>query len=178
MRGVFLIAALLSGPALACPTVDDRSAETDALIARLQDAPDVQAAQRLGAGLWEIWTDAPDDRSQAMLDRGMAQIQSYDFAGSIDTLDGLVAYCPDYAEGWNQRAFAKYLSRDFEAALSDLDRALDLSPRHVAAMSGKALTLLGLGRDAEGQQVLRDALALNPWLSERRYLSEPPGEDI
>ena len=62
--------------------------------------------------------------------------------------------------------------------MTDLERALEINPTHVAALSGKALTLMGLGRDDEAQEVLRAALALNPWLSERSLLQEPPGEDI
>ena len=43
-------------------------------------------------------------------------------------------------------------------------------------MSGKALTLMGMGRPELAQSVLRDALELNPWLPERRYLVEEPGQ--
>jgi tetratricopeptide (TPR) repeat protein len=90
----------------------------------------------------------------------------------------LIDYCPDYAEGYNQRAFVSFLTEDFEGALPDLDRTLELSPTHVGALAGKALTLLALSRQDEGQKVLKQALALNPWLSERALLSEPPGQDI
>jgi hypothetical protein len=45
-------------------------------------------------------------------------------------------------------------------------------------LSGKALTLMGLGRDAEAQTVLRAALALNPWLEERALLVTPPGVEL
>ncbi len=121
---------------------------------------------------------APDAAAQEMLDAGIALIRAADYAAATAMLDGLVTYCPDYAEGYNQRAFASFLSGDYGAALDDLDRALALSPNHVAALSGKALTLLGLGRVPEGQAVLRDALRLNPWLSERALLVEPPGEEL
>ena len=33
------------------------------------------------------------------------------------TLDELIAYCPDYAEGYNQRAFAEYLRFNYSAAI-------------------------------------------------------------
>ncbi|MFD2854504.1 tetratricopeptide repeat protein [Seohaeicola zhoushanensis] len=92
-------------------------------------------------------------------------------------------YCPDYAEGYNQRAFAYYLTEKFGPALEDLDRAIALSPNHVAALSGRALTLLGLGRTEEAARALARALELNPWLSERSLAGpggplEPKGKDI
>jgi len=90
-----------------------------------------------------------------------------DLRNAVAAFDALIAYCPDYAEGYNQRAFARYLRQDFAPALEDLDAALARSPRHIGALSGKALTLMGLGRDREALATLRAALALNPWLSER-----------
>ncbi|MEM9550428.1 MAG: tetratricopeptide repeat protein, partial [Pseudomonadota bacterium] len=88
--------------------------------------------------------------------------------------DTLIAYCPNYAEGYNQRAFVQFLRGDFRSAVEDLDRALALSPRHIAAMSGKALSLMGLDRLDEARLTMSDALALNPWLPERG-LAAPGG---
>ena len=169
---------LLATPALACGPIADRSLETSAVLDRIQKTQDPVTANNLSSELWSIWTDAPDPEAQALLDRGMDQRRAYDFAGAVETLDKLVDYCPDYAEGWNQRAFAKFLQHNYDEALEDLDRALEINPQHVAAMSGKALTLMGMGRPELAQSVLRDALELNPWLPERRYLVEKPGLDI
>jgi len=124
--------------------------------------------------MWALWTQAPDAPAQALLDRGMRARSSFDFIGALEAFDRLVAYCPDYAEGYNQRAFVHYLTQRFPAALADLDRALARNPRHVGALSGKALTLLALGRIAEARQVLAAALTLNPWLPERG-LAAPGG---
>ena len=172
--------ALIAGPGLAqtCPDMPDRGADLSDIIAQLRVAPDADAARILTQRLWTIWTDAPDEKAQALLDEGMRKRAAFDLLGARDTLDALVEYCPHYAEGYNQRAFANYLRRDYTAALVDLDSALAIVPNHVAALSGKALTLIGLGRDEEAQQVLRQALALNPWLHERALLEEPDGTDI
>ena len=177
MRALFL--ALCPVAALAdCPPAPDHRAAADALIERIQSAPGESAARELSNGLWELWTDAPDEAAQALLDRGMELRSQYAFLEARDVFDELVEYCPDYAEGYNQRAFASFLRRDYAAALVDLDRTLEIDPRHIGALSGKALTLMGLGRQDEGQAALRAALELNPWLSERALLDEPPGQDI
>lgn len=178
----FILALLLmTQTALAediCPPVPDHAAERARIMVILAHARDVTEAQFMANQLWLIWTDAPDDRAQALLDEGMDRRIGYDYAGSRAVLDELVAYCPDFAEGWNQRAFAAFLAQDYAAALADLDVALGIMPDHVAALSGKALTLIGMGRDAEAQVVLRAAVKLNPWLGERALLVEPPGQDI
>lgn len=156
-----------------CPAAPDHeAAKTDALRA-LRDAPDPAAAGRITADLWRLWTDAPDERAQGMLDAGMALIRSGDHSSSEVVLGDLVAYCPAYAEGWNQRAFARFLMGSFAGALEDLDQALAIDPRHVPALSGKALVLMHLGRHPEAQLVLRRAVRMNPWLSERSLLTIP-----
>lgn len=168
---------LVASPAVAdvCPPVQDHSARQGALIAELQTAPGEAQARVLTEELWELWTDAPDAQAQALLDEGMRKRSGYDFLGSRDALDQLVEYCPDYAEGYNQRAFTSFLRQDFAAALYDLEQALAINPRHIAALSGKGLTLMGLGRMDEAQEALRDAVDLNPWLQERALLTEQPG---
>ncbi len=171
---------LLAPPALAetCPAVADHADRLDQIIAQLGASGGEAAAQQLSRQLWEIWLDAPDSKAQELLDKGMRQRTEYDFLGARDTLDALIEYCPAYAEGYNQRAFASFLLQDYEAALVDLDAALAIMPNHVAALAGKALSLFGLGRDAEGQEVLRAALKLNPWLQERALLREAMGTEL
>ncbi|WP_224826524.1 tetratricopeptide repeat protein [Cognatishimia sp. MH4019] len=175
----FLIPLLLAGPAWAeCPPVADTSTERAALLSQLKVAPDPGAAQVLNAQLWEIWLMAPDDKAQDLLDGAVERMRLGDLDRAITQLDELVSYCPDYAEGYNQRAFAYYLKQDFAPALADLDRALAILPEHIGALSGKGLTLIGMGRAAAAQKALREAVDLHPWLSERALLVEPPGEEL
>ncbi|MEK0163144.1 tetratricopeptide repeat protein [Phaeobacter sp. A36a-5a] len=157
-----------------CPAAPDHQGAVDLLIGRVQAAPDEASAQQISNQFWQYWADAPNAQAQALLDRGMTRRSAFDFLGALEAFDRLVAYCPDYAEGYNQRAFVHYLRRDFGAALTDLDRAIALSPRHVAALSGRALSLYGLSRLTEARQALEQALALNPWLPER-HLVAPGG---
>lgn len=161
-----------------CPPVVDRADDIARIISELGDSKGEQAAQPLSAQLWQIWRDAPDAKAQSLLDRGAGQILDSDYLGARNTFGALVDYCPEYAEGYNQRAFANYLGRDFPAALLDLNKALEIMPNHIAALAGKGLTLMELGRDAEAQEALRAAVALNPWLSERRLIAEPAGVEL
>ena len=176
----WIFAALFTASAAAaetCPPVPNHAEALSDIVSQFKSSTPLQS-RSLSAQLWALWTDAPDEKAQELLDEGMRLISVADFAGSKEVLDELVAYCPDYAEGYNQRAFAQFLARDYEAALVDLDRAIEILPNHIAAISGRGLTLLGMGRRAEGEDAIRDALKLNPWLSERRYLTEPDGIDI
>jgi len=169
---VLCLLSLIAAPAVAdtCPPAPDHSDALAALAREATEAPDRQAGMAISDRMWALWTDAPDARSQELLDEGMERRQSFDYTGAMAAFEALIAYCPDYAEGYNQRAFIAYLREDYAAALPDLDAALARTPRHVAALSGKALTLIALGRNGEAALALRAALELNPWLSEAALL--------
>lgn len=176
-----LALALSAAPALAetCPPNPDIAAEMAPFYEALKDAPNEMAAEVINREMWARWTRAPDARAQALLDEGMGARAVADYDAARAAFDALVAYCPDYAEGYNQRAFINFLRQDYGRALEDLDIALGLSPRHVGALSGKALTLMGLGRVKAARGVMQEALALNPWLAERHMIpSEAPGTDL
>lgn len=173
--------SLLASPALAetCPAAPDHTAPVAELLLQVQNATDETEAKIISNKLWEFYADAPDTIAQEILDRGMRKRAAWDLLGARDDFDALVEYCPDYAEGYNQRAFVNFLRSDFGAALPDLEKAISLSPQHVAAKSGRALVLIGLGEDAEAQEALAEALELNPWLPERALLkTEETGEEL
>lgn len=180
MKPLLLTLSLALSPSLAfaeCPALPDRSDRHTELLALVAQAQNEMKAQDLNNQLWEIWTTAPDDIAQEMLERGMGKRRAYDFLGAISDFDALIAYCPHYAEGYNQRAFIHFLREDYESALTDLRRTLEITPDHIGALSGVALSLLNMGLEREGQLALRHALTLNPWLPERFQLRElPPAE--
>ncbi|MEM9342525.1 MAG: tetratricopeptide repeat protein [Pseudomonadota bacterium] len=159
-----------------CPPVADRQSELDALVAEANAAPNEAAGRAASGQMWEIWLDAPDEAAQALLDEGLVATRVSDYSRAISVYDRLIAYCPDYAEGYNQRAFAYFLSGSFERAAADLGDALAREPRHVGALTGLGRTLLQLGREEEAQIWFKKAVALNPWLSERQFIKDPSQE--
>lgn len=171
-----LALALAPAPAAAgaCPPAPDIAPAMDALFAEVRAARSQDQAGRVAARMWAEWTRAPDERAQGLLDEGMARGRAGDVAGARAALEALTDYCPDYAEGWNQRAILAFLRADFPRALELVDRTLALDPRHVGALTGRGLTLLRMGRASDGHGALREALALNPWIVERRFLPERP----
>ncbi|MGG7643636.1 tetratricopeptide repeat protein [Rhodovulum sp. YNF3179] len=176
---VLTLAFAAPAPALAdCPPLPDRAEERARLMEDLRNAPDPLAGQRASDAMWAFWATAPDARAQEMLDRGMARRAAYDFDGARAAFEDLIAYCPEYYEGYNQRAFVRFLTGDYGGALEDLNRTLARRPDHVGALSGKALTLMQLGRIKASQGVLREAVKLNPWLPERGLLIEEPGTEL
>ena len=182
-----IFSAVLSALAIpafaACPEPQDTRREMLNLIATSQAGPNFTEGRRVSGEMGELWLKAPDELAQEALDAGMRRRDVADFVGALKEFDRLAAYCPTYAEGFNQRAYLYFLNGQHEKALVDLDIALKLQPLHIAAQAGRALTLMNLGRIEEARAQMLIAVENNPWLSEKALLAEgaplgPKGKDI
>lgn len=147
-------------------------AELDRLFALLRVAPDAQAAADIDSRIWQVWT-APSD---PVLAARMAEVtlarMSFDIGGAIRLLDQLVFDFPDYAEGWNARATLHYMRNDFEASLADIDRVLELEPRHFGALSGRSMIYLATGQRSLALRDMVTALQYHPFLSGKQAFPE------
>lgn len=165
-----LAALLLAGAASAG---DDRAE----LFRRLRTAQTEREGRMAEDAVWRMWmAEGPTASIRESVAEAMRRREAYDFAGALAILDRVVADAPGYAEGWNQRAFIRFLRDDPDGALDDIERTLALEPLHFAALAGKATILMRQGRVEPGQQALRRAVAIHPWLKERGMLIPLPGE--
>ncbi|WP_298497614.1 tetratricopeptide repeat protein [uncultured Maritimibacter sp.] len=165
-----------SGPAAllaeTCPPGPDIEPALATLIAEGQAADRYMPARDALRDMWALWKTPPDTWSGELLDVGKERLDVADYEGALKAFDALVAYCPTWAEGWNQRAYVFFNQERYGEALVDLDRAIALSPNHIPALSGKGATLLRMGRVDEGEVWLKKAVDLHPWLPERGLIRE------
>ncbi|HHZ09249.1 MAG TPA: hypothetical protein GX405_10790 [Rhizobiales bacterium] len=168
MRNLFLlcvIAALAAGssaaaepqtasgsePALAAPGA---ATPLDTLFAELKRERNPQAADRIARRIWNEWYKSGSASIDLMMkwSNDAVQAQKYDVA--LDFLDQVVTLQPGFAEGWNRRATVHFLMRQFGKSMADIERTLELEPRHFGALSGMAQIMKETGRKE---------LALSAW---------------
>ena len=178
LTGILVMGCLLGAArAETCPEPADRSDERSKLLGILKSAPDPFSGQQAANDVWAFWVQAPDGKAQELLNRGMALIRASQYPTAERVLDQLVHYCPAFAEGWNQRAFARFLNDRYDESLADIETVLRLEPAHFGALSGRAQILIRQGRTGLAQLAIQDALKVHPWISDRRALPDP-GQDI
>jgi len=171
-----LIALVLAGAAPAQDAPRDAPGRA-ALFRQLRAAASEREGRLAEDAIWRLWMDeAPTAAIREAVAEAMRRREAYDFAAALAILDRVVAEAPDYAEGWNQRAFIRFLRDDPDGALEDVERTLALEPLHFAALAGKAIILMRQGRMEAGQAALRRAVEIHPWLKERGMLIPLPGE--
>lgn len=176
-----ILTAMAMLPALVA-FAQDRTTQAqrrERLFRALRDAPTERHGRIAEDAVWRMWMEeAPTPATREAVAEAMRRRGSYDFAGALAILDRVVAEAPGYAEGWNQRAFIRFLRDDPDGALEDIDRALALEPRHFAALSGQAIIFMRQGRMELSQAALRRAVEIHPWLKERSMLIGKPGETL
>lgn len=134
------------------------------LFDKLLACPDLAAAERIEAAIWNVWMYDDHEGAELALERACADIagRRYDLAET--RLAILLRRRPDWAEAWNKRATLYYvMERDDESVVA-IHRTLEIEPRHFGAMCGLGEILRSQG-DIDGARLAFSmALRVHPLL--------------
>lgn len=133
------------------------------LYAYLATADDEKQAATVSNSIEKLWVTSGSDTISLLMQRAMAAANGKNPELAIKLLDAVVALAPDYAEGWNRRAYVHYTRNEVEQALGDLRRTLALDPNHFKALDGLIHILKDIGRKKEALQAARRLLDVNPF---------------
>jgi len=123
---------------------------------------DPKKAQRTSRQIVQKLTDSGSASINLLMERASEAMRKNDHAVALDILDQVVTLAPDYAEGWNRRATLFFAMKDFGRSIADVERVLELEPRHFGALSGLAAMLQALGRDKRALEVWYKVLEVYP----------------
>ncbi len=140
--------------------------EREALAALRGDDP-VRAA-RAAPALWEMWHRSGDPQLDALLRQGIEAIERQELDKAEALFTRLIQVAPSFAEGWNKRATARFLAKDFTGSIADCRETLARNPNHFGALSGQGLCHLALEQYKEAADLFRRALAVHPYLDGAR----------
>jgi tetratricopeptide (TPR) repeat protein len=137
-------------------------ADVPALIGALGEDEDALVRAIAERAIWALWSRSGDPAADALLAEGMDQMAAHRFPESIATFTRIVERLPDFAEGWNKRATARFLAGDLDGSAADCNQVLQRNPWHFGALSGYGLIHMKQGRLNAALDAFERALALNP----------------
>ena len=152
----FLFGGMASAPA------DQKDARLPGLFDQLKAAPDMAAAAAVEAQIWDIWLKADDPAIESLMTEGSEAMRARQFGTALEKFNAVIAERPDFAEGWNKRATLFYLMGNYAQSVADIDRTLELEPRHIGALSGLGLVNLQMEREEAAADAFKRVLAIDP----------------
>ncbi len=144
--------------------------ERAALFAELKSAKNEADAREIEQKIWTFWLTFADEQTRQWLEDSRAAQLRFDYDEALFYNRAIVVRTPQFAEGWNQLGYVLFLAGKYDASLVAIEQTLKLEPMHYAALAGRAIILIQQGKNAQAQVALKQALAIDPWLKERRLI--------
>ena len=132
------------------------------LYARLAAAKDPDETAGIITLLLHAYAESGSDTGDLLLRRARQAIGQQEYPDALKILDATIALLPDWAEGWNARATARYLDDDYNGSMADIAQTLKREPRHLGALMGMAAILEARGKKEDALKVYERALAIAP----------------
>jgi tetratricopeptide (TPR) repeat protein len=140
----------------------DRDALLAELYTHLAEAPDATQSAPIAEAIEGLWQQSGSDTIGLLMTRSAKAISDKNNELALQFLDAIVELAPDYAEGWNRRAYVEFLQNDYDGAVGDLRRALTLDTNHFKALEGLARILRETGQKKAALQAYKQILKINP----------------
>jgi len=147
---------------------DQKDPRLSSLFEGLAAAKTGLEAEPIEDRIWQLWVASDDDAVDGAMAAGIQAMNSGDGAGALGAFNEAIAANPDFAEAWNKRATLYYLLRRYAESVADIERTLELEPRHFGALSGLALIREKQNRPFEALEALERASQIHPQLSNLR----------
>ena len=157
---------------------EEREERLDQLFAILKDAKNEQLSQKAVQEIEAIWSKSGSDTVDLLVQWAGDAANNKEYGKALDFLDNVVRLKPDYAEGWNKRATVHFLNKDYGLSIADIERTLELEPRHFGALAGLGIMLLDYNDDARALEFMQRAFEINPSLEHLKKRIETLRKEI
>ena len=144
------------------PTPKTPAEERVDLYARLAASKDADETEGIVTLLLHSYSESGSDTGDLLLQRARHAIGVEQYSDALKILDQTIALLPDWAEGWNARATARYLDDDYNGSMADIAQTLKREPNHLGALMGMGAILEARGKREDALKVYERALAIAP----------------
>ncbi|UJW74611.1 tetratricopeptide repeat protein [Rhizobium sp. SL42] len=119
----------------------ERPRDLDGMLAALKRERSPQIARQLANSVMAKWNTSQSPTVDLLLEWAKKATEEKRTAAALDFLDQAIALNPDFVGAWNQRATLHYTMGNYKKSVSDINKVLELEPRHFGALAGLAAIL-------------------------------------
>ena len=160
------------------PTAENKPEMLAELYEQLGKAGDEQAAAPIIEAIEGLWRFSGSPTVDLLMSRTERFAQTEDLDVALKIADATIDIAPEQAEAWHLRAKVHFLKQNYGQALVDLRHALDRDPKHFAALNDLGVVLETTGAKKEALKAYREALKINPFLTETKRAAEELGREV
>lgn len=142
-----------------------RAEELDRLFGQLHTDGAEGRAQNIEKRIWANWGRNESVTAEVLLQQATTAMNAEEFPVAEEILDRLLTARPEYAEAWNRRATLNFLARRYDKSLADIDKVLELEPRHFGALAGRGMIYEAMDMPDKALAAYREALMMNPFMA-------------
>ena len=143
------------------------------LFNQLEKVNNSKSAFILEEKIWSIWNEHPtNSKLTEKLEFGTELMQYGDYNYALKVFDNIIVADPKWSEAWNKRATVYFLMSQFKNSLDDINKVLNIEPRHFGALSGQARIFIKLQKYEKAIKSIERALRFYPSFKSREMIPE------
>jgi tetratricopeptide (TPR) repeat protein len=95
--------------------------------------------------IWSLWSTHPtDEKLTARLEEGSMFVRNQQPKRAREIFTEVINLDENWAEAWNKRATVLYMLGEYQKSQEDIDKVLELEPRHFGALAGQGMVNIKL----------------------------------
>jgi tetratricopeptide (TPR) repeat protein len=141
---------------------NDSAKTLDELFTALKLSKSEAIASDIANNIREEWVSSGSATVDLLMQWSLQAMNRRDNSAALDFLDQVVTLKPDFAEGWNRRATLHFTMNNYSKSMLDIEKTLQLEPRHFGALAGMGMIFLSLDKKEQALAVYKRALDVYP----------------
>ncbi|MDA1370973.1 MAG: tetratricopeptide repeat protein [Proteobacteria bacterium] len=141
---------------------DQTDSRLDPLFGSLLITGDLTTIRATENQIWNIWFEHANTDVERLMQMGVQRMNSQRYPEALLIFNQIIDSFPDFAEAWNRRATLHYLVGNFDESIADIEKTLELEPRHFGALSGLGLVYLQRKELSKAREAFEDLIEVHP----------------
>lgn len=134
----------------------------DALFQSLKRQGNVAEAEKIAAKISAELARSGSANIDLMMTWAADAAKNKKFGVALDFLDQVILLRPDFAEAYNRRATVHFAMQNYAKSMTDIERTVELEPRHFGALAGMAQIMTSTGRKDMALRAYERVLGVYP----------------
>ena len=150
-----------------------KATELNKLFKKLSEIDNLDQATLVEKKIWKAWSEHPkNEKLTNKLEFGKELMNEGSYNYALLVFTNIIRTDPLWPEAWNARATLLFYMNNYKESLEDIDKVLNLEPRHFGALSGRAQILINLEQYGKAINDLKEIKKIHPSITKNKLIEK------